>query len=136
MEVVPYLNFDGRCAEAFRFYEKVLGGKIETLMTFGGTPAESFVPPEWRDKVLHARLNIGSEALMGTDAPPDRFEQPKGYSVTLQLKDPAEAERIFRALADRATIKMPFEKTFWAEKFGMLVDRFGTPWTINCDPAA
>ena len=70
---------------------------------------------------------------MGSDAPPGRYEEPKGFSVSLQIKDPADAERIFRALAEKGTVRMPLEKTFWAQRFGMLVDRFGIPWMVNCD---
>jgi PhnB protein len=98
-----------------------------------GTPAENHVPAEWRDKIMHARLTAGGDVLMGSDAPPDRYEQPKGFSVTLQMQDPAEAERIFRELAENGTVRMPLQETFWAVRFGMLVDRFGIPWMINCE---
>jgi PhnB protein len=135
MRVNPYLVFDGQCEAAFKFYADCLGGKIEAMLTHGGSPAEAHVPPEWRDKILHARLTVGQDVLMGSDAPPGRFEPPKGFSVTIQLTDPAEAERIFRRLEDGGTVTMPIQQTFWATKFGMLVDRFGTPWMVNCQPA-
>jgi PhnB protein len=93
------------------------------------------VPPEWRKKILHARLTVNGEVLMGSDAPPDRYEEPKGFSVSLQIKDPADAERIFASLAENGAVRMPLQQTFWAARFGMLVDRFGTPWMINCDQA-
>jgi PhnB protein len=136
MQMNPYLTFNGRCEAAFRFYERCLGGKIEAMLTHAGTPAEQHVPPEWRDKILHARLTVGGEVLMGSDAPPDRYEQPKGFSVTLQIKDPAEAERIFGALMQNGTVQMPLQQTFWAARFGMLVDQFGIPWMVNCEEAA
>ena len=137
MQLNPYLLFNGQCEAAFKFYEQILGGKIEAMMTHAGTPAEKQVPPEWRDKILHARMNVGNELLMGSDAPPGRYEAPKGFSVSLQLKDVAKAERIFNALAENGKVQMPFQQTFWAVRFGMLVDRFGTPWMINCEqPAA
>jgi len=94
------------------------------------------VPPEWHDKIMHARLTVGDETLMGSDAPPGRYEAMKGFSVTLGIADPADAERIFQALAQGGTVRMPIQPTFWAQRFGMLVDRFGTPWMINCEQPA
>jgi PhnB protein len=137
MQLNPYLTFNGRCEEAFRFYEKCLGGKITAMIPHAGTPAEQHVPPEWRDKIMHTRLEIGEQILMGSDAPPGRFEQPKGFSVSLNVKNPAEAERIFQALSEKGAVQMPLQQTFWAARFGMCVDRFGTPWMVNCEqPAA
>src|SRR3989441_10202987 len=114
MQLNPYLLFNGQCAEAFKFYAQVLGGKIDGMMTHAGTPAEEHVPAEWRDKILHARLVVDDTVLMASDAPPDRYQQPKGISVSLQLKDPDKAERIFHALAEGGTVQMPIEETFWA----------------------
>src|SRR5690242_429402 len=101
MQLNPYLLFNGQCEAAFKFYEKCLSGKIEAMFTHAGSPAEAHVPAEWRNKIMHARLVVGGEVLMGSDAPPDRYEEPKGFSVSLQIKDPAEAERVFHALADK-----------------------------------
>ena len=133
MQLNPYLSFKGQCEAAFKFYERVLGGKIEAMMTFGGSPMADQTPAEWRNKIMHARLIVGDEVLMGSDAPPDRYEEMKGISVTLGVDDPGEAERIFHALAENGTVRMPIQKTFWAARFGMLVDQFGTPWMINCE---
>jgi PhnB protein len=133
MHANAYLTFDGRCEEAFRFYEKALGGKIVAMMTHEGTPMADQVPPAWRNKIIHARMSIGDTVLMGSDAPPDRYQKPQGISVTIGLTDPDQAERIFQALSEAATVQMPIQKTFWATRFGMLVDRFGTPWMINCE---
>jgi PhnB protein len=135
MQLNPYLTFGGQCEAAFRFYEKVLGGKIEAMMPHEGTPAAEHVPPEWRSKIMHARLTVGDKVLMGSDAPPAHHEPMKGFSVTLGVEDPADAERIFHALAENGTVRMPIQQTFWAARFGMLVDRFGTPWMINCERA-
>jgi len=135
MQLNPYLTFSGQCEAAFRFYEKVLGGKIEAMMPHAGTPAAEHVPPEWRSKIMHARLTVGDKVLMGSDAPPAHHEPMKGFSVTLGVEDPADAERIFHALAENGTVRMPIQQTFWAARFGMLVDRFGTPWMINCEQA-
>jgi len=98
-----------------------------------GTPAEESVPPEWRKKIVHARLVSNGMVLMGSDAPPDRYQPMKGFSVTVNTKKPAEAERIFNALADKATVAVPLGETFFAAKFAMLTDKFGTPWMIVCE---
>lgn len=134
MQFHSYLFFDGQCAEAFRFYEQVLGGKLE-MQTHGDSPIAGEVPPETHDLILHASLKVGDALLMGSDSPPEHFEKPQGFSVSIQVDDPADADRIFHALAENGTVKMPIEKTFWATRFGMLVDRFGTPWMVNCDQA-
>jgi PhnB protein len=136
MYLNPYLNFAGNCEEAFKFYEKVLGGKIVAMMSHAGTPAEGHVPPEWRSKIMHARLIVGDEILMGSDAPPEHYQAMQGFSVTLGIDDSKEAERVFHALADGGNVKMPIQQTFWATRFGMLVDKFGTPWMINCEQAS
>lgn len=136
MKMNPYLYFAGNCEEAFKFYERCLGGKIQAMMTHAGTPAEGTVPPEWKNKIIHAALSIGDQTLMASDAPPAHFSKPQGFSVSLHIEDAAEAERVFNALAEKGTINMPFEQTFWAKRFGMLVDQFGTPWMINCPPSA
>jgi PhnB protein len=136
MQFNPYLTFNGQCEAAFKFYERSLGGKIIAMMPHAGSPAEQHVPPEWRNKIMHARLTVNDQVLMGSDAPPDHYQQPKGISVALQVKNAADAERAFQALAENGTIQMPIQETFWAVRFGMLVDQFGIPWMINCEKAA
>ena len=137
MQVNPYLNFDGQCAEAFRFYAQVLGGTIEAMMTHGESPIAGEVPPGWHDRILHARLVVGDQVLLASDSPPEQYQKPQGLYVSLSIDKPADAQRIFDALAENGTVTMPFEKTFWAAGgFGMLVDRFGTPWMINCEQSA
>ena len=133
MNINPYLTFNGDCQTAFKFYEQTLGGKIEAMMPHAGTPAEQHTPPNWKDKILHARLVAKGQVLMGSDAPPDRYKKPQGLSVSLQLTDVPESERIFAALAEKGTVAMPLQQTFWAVRFGMLTDRFGIPWMINCE---
>jgi PhnB protein len=135
MQLQPYLYFNGECEAAFKWYERCLGGKIEALLMYAGSPAEQQVPAEWRNKILHARLVAGDAVLMASDAPPGRYQKPQGFSVSIQIKDPSRAESIFHALADNGTVVMPFQQTFWAARFGMLVDKFGTPWMVNCDQA-
>ena len=131
MHINPYLMFHGQCEEAFRLYERITGGKIVAMLTHEGTPAAGSVPPEWQKKIIHARLQIGQEFLMGSDAPPDHFRKPQGFSVSLTIKDPGEAERKFKALAEGGSTNMPFGKTFFAKGFGMCVDRFGIPWMVH-----
>jgi len=134
MQLNPYLSFNGQCEAAFKFYEQCLGGRIECLMPYESRPADEYpVPADWRKKILHATLRVGDQVLMGADAPPDRYQKPQGFSVTLGLKDQAEAERIFNALAEKGAVEMPLQETFWAVRFGVLTDRFGIPWTINCE---
>ena len=136
MRLNPYLNFNGQCEAAFKFYERCLGGKIEAMLTHAGTPVEEHVPAEWRNKILHARLIVGDNMLMGSDAPPDHYETPKGISVSIHIADTADAERVFHALAENGIVTLPIQQTFWAARFGMLVDQFGIPWMINCEGAA
>ena len=132
-QISPYLVFNGQCEAAFKFYEKCLGGKIEATFTFGDSPMSQEVPADWRNKIMHARMTVGDTVLMGSDATPDRYEEPKGFSMSVGTKDPAEAERMFNELAAGGKVQMPLEKTFWALKFGTLVDRFGIAWMINCE---
>lgn len=133
MRVSPYVMFNGQCREALKFYEQLLGAKILFSMTFGESPAKEQMPPETYDLIIHATLSIGDQLLMASDAPPDRYEAPRGVYISLHLNDIAEGERIFRALSEGGKVQMPFEKTFWAERFGMCVDRFGVPWMVNCE---
>src|SRR2546430_74787 len=133
MQLNPTLTFKGQCEAAFKFYEQCFGGKIQTMMTWGGSPMADKVPSEWRHKIIHATLTGGETSLRGSDAPPDRYEEQRGFSVTIQVKDPPEAARIFKALAENGTVQMPFQQTFWSAGFGMCVDRFGIPWMENTE---
>ena len=133
MQMTPYLSFAGDCEAAFKFYQQCLGGKIGEIFRYGGTPMANQVPSDWSDKVMHGSLRLGGQVLMGGDVAPDRYEVPKGFSLSIQIKSAADAERIFHELARDGDVVVPLEKTFWAERFGMLVDRFGIPWLINCE---
>jgi PhnB protein len=135
MQLNPYLFFNGNCADAFKFYEKCLGGKIVTMMTHEGTPAAEQVPANWREKIIHARMTVGDQVLMGSDAPPDRYAPMKGFGVSFAVDSPADAERIFKALSEKGAVGMPMQQTFFAVRFGMVVDQFGTPWMITCEAA-
>jgi PhnB protein len=131
MMLSPYLFFDSNCEAAFKFYEKTLGGKIEMMLRNEEGPPEMASPPERKHKIMHARMTIGDQVLMASDAPPDHFHKPQGFSVSLTVKDPAEAERKFKALAEGGSVNMPFGKTFFSKGFGMCSDQFGIPWMVN-----
>ena len=133
MQINPYLGFDGQCEKAFEFYEQVLGGKITFKMTWGEMPGADQFPAETQKRIMHATLSVGDQVLMGADAPPDRYKQPTGLNVSIHMKDKAEGERIFNALAENGNVTMPFEQTFWSPGFGMCVDQFGIPWMVNTE---
>jgi PhnB protein len=135
MQLNPYLLFNGQCEEAFKFYEKLLGGKIEAITTHEETPAANSVPAEWRKKIIHARMTVAGQLLMGSDMASEHPEKPQGFSINISVNDPGEGKRIFDALAENGTVKMPYGETFWAKGFGMLDDRFGIPWMVNCEKA-
>jgi PhnB protein len=131
--MTTYLTFKGDCEAAFGFYQQCLDGTLGGVFRYAGTPYADQVPADWQDKVMHASLTLGHQTLMGADVAPERYEAPKGFSLSLQMSRAADAERIFDQLSAGGTIKTPLEKTFWAERFGVLVDRFGITWLINCD---
>ena len=128
MKMLTYVNFPGKCAEAFRFYEKHLGGKIGMMMTHGEAPDQSNVKPELKDAVLHARLSIGETELVGADIP--NAQPMRSAYLSLIVDRDAEAERIFSALSDGGEVFMPMQETFFATRFGQLRDRFGINWMI------
>ena len=128
-----YLSFNGNCAEAMRFYEHALESRLEILMTNGASPMASMCPAESHDRILHARLALpGGGLLMAGDCPTHLpYEGIKGVAFALNYDTTPEAERAFRALSEGGTITMPLQPAFWAKTWGMLVDKFGTPWIIN-----
>ena len=133
MKMNPYLSFNGDCEAAFKFYQQHLGAQLGEIFRYRGTPLADQVPADWLDKVMHGSLTIGNQVLMGGDVAPDRYEEPKGFSLSLHLKSTADAKRLFRELSTGGRVVVPLERTFWAPLFGMLVDRFGIPWLINCE---
>ena len=128
MKLNTYVNFSGKCAEAFRFYEQHLGATITMLMTHGQAPDQSSVKPEWKDAVLHARLSVGGTELMGADIP--NAQPMRSAYLSLNVESDTEAERIFSALSDGGEVFMPMQETFFATRFGQLRDRFGLNWMI------
>jgi PhnB protein len=133
MQINPYLSFKGDCEAAFTFYEQCLGGQLGAIFRYAGTSLVDQVPAGWQDKVMHGSVTVGEQVLMGADVAPNGYEAPKGFSLSIQIQSTTEAERIFRELGKDGTVVIPLEKTFWAARFGMLVDRFGIPWQINCE---
>jgi len=135
MKITTYLTFKGQCAEAFAFYAETLGGEIIFSQTFGESPMKDMFPGD-EDLIMHATLHIGDQEIMGADAPPSRYTKPAGFGVTIASSDLARIERIFNAFADGGEVDMPLQETFWAPKFGIVTDRFGTPWMLNGETPA
>ena len=136
MKLSPHLSYDGRCEEALKFYEKCLGGKTAFLKTYADSPMAKMVPAEWGRKVIHATFMVGDQVIGAADAPPPHYQKPQGFAVTIDVDEPAEAERAVKALSEKGAVTMPLQETFWARRFGMVVDRFGIPWMINCGKPA
>lgn len=132
MKLNPYLSFDGRCQSALEFYAKILGGKILMSMTWGESPMGKDMPPGWENKIIHATLVVAGQTVGASDAPPGYYQKPQGFNVTLDFDKPEEAERIFKLLSEKGAVTMPLQETFWARRFAMFTDQFGTPWMINC----
>ena len=134
MHINAYLCFNGTCREAFDFYAKTMGGKIEMTMMHKDAPkdAQGPCPPEpgMENWVLHARMRIGETLIMASDAPAPHYQKPQGTCLSLNVSSAAEADRIFTALTPGGQIMMPIQETFYAHRFGMVTDRFGTPWMV------
>ncbi|HEU5468401.1 MAG TPA: VOC family protein [Steroidobacteraceae bacterium] len=131
-QLEPYLFFDGNCAEAMRFYEKALGGKLEMMMKASEAPAQEGCPGANPDAVMHACVTIEGRHLMASDwMAPDPYPGIKGVSISLTYPSVEEAERKFKALSAGGKVNMPLEKTFWVESFGMLTDKYGANWMIS-----
>lgn len=130
MKLHTYLNYGGTCRQAFEFYAEHLGGRITMLTTHREQPNADQVPKGWENAVLHARIELGGSVLMGADVPPDRFQPMRSAYMTLVLDSVGEAERVYALLTEGGQIFMPMEETFFAERFAMLRDRFGTSWML------
>jgi PhnB protein len=130
VQLHTYLNYGGNCEEAFKFYEKHLGGNITMMMRHGEQPGGSSAPPNWAHAILHARMNLGETELLGADIPPDRFQPIRSAYLSLTLGSDEEADRVFALLSDGGQIFMPMQETFYASRFAMLRDKFGTSWML------
>ena len=140
MKIVTSLSFRGECREAFEFYAKVLGGEITAAMTYGDGPPHLPIGPESKDLLMHCWLQVGDQAIMGSDSPPEFAPPPdqlkNGFDVTLHTDDVAEGRRWYDALSEGGQPTMPFGETFWSAGFGMTVDKYGVPWMVNVTPSA
>ena len=130
MKLHTYLNYGGNCAAAFRFYQEHLGGKINMMMTYAEMPSTENAPPMPKDAIVHASMQVGGTRIMGSDVPGDRFQPMRSVYLSLSVDSDAEAERIYKLLANGGEIFMPMQDTFFATRFGMLRDKFGTSWMI------
>jgi PhnB protein len=135
MQINIHLVFCGQCDAAFRFYERVLGGKIVNILAYGNSPMAEQVPPGWREKIVHGTFAVGGTVLAGADFLPDQYVKPQGFYVLLSVDDAMDAERIFSALAENGEVHMAIQQTFWSSRFGVLTDKFGIPWEISCEQA-
>ncbi len=130
MQLHTYLNYGGNCEAAFRFYVQHLGATLTMLMRHGEQPGGSHMPEHWHDKVLHAALDLGGTQLTGADIPPERFQPIRSAYLTLTFDDSNEADRIYALLSEGGQVFMPLDETFFAHRFAMLRDRFGTSWML------
>jgi PhnB protein len=133
LEVSAYLSFKGECEAAFKFYEEVLGAEPGLLFRYADSPMADVLPEGWGSKIMHGSVRVGGKLIEGADAPPDRYERPQGFSLSLNVPEVNEAERLFERLGKGGRVRYPIAKTFWSARFGMVVDRFGIPWMINCE---
>jgi PhnB protein len=133
MNLNPYLNFDSNCEEAFNFYAKVLGGKIVAMIRTSDTPMKGQGQADRQHKIMHARMMVGDTILMGSDAAPEYYQKAQGLTVTLNIPDAAEAERVYAELSAGGTVQMAIQETFWATRFATFADKYGTPWMVNCE---
>jgi PhnB protein len=131
MRVSPHLTFDGQCKSAFLAYQRILRGNIVTMLTYGESPMASHVDKRWHERIVHATLALDDIELTGADAFPQGYTKPQGFFVTLTFDGRDEAEAVFEALSDQGEVHLPFEETFWSPGYGVVTDRFGTPWEVN-----
>lgn len=136
MSISPHLCFNGQCEEAFRAYQRILGGEIITMLSYGDSPMAKQVKTQWHNLIIHATLKLNDGELLGADLFPGDYESPRGFFVTVAIHDPGTGKQVFEDLAEGGGIIMPFQETFWSSGFGVLADRFGIPWEINCSQPA
>jgi PhnB protein len=131
MRISPHLCFDGQCREAMQFYQRILGGTIQTMLTYGESPMASSTDPRWHERIVHATLVLDEIELTGVDVISGPYHRPQGFFITLTVDGVARAQDVFNSLAEGGSIQVPFASTFWSPGFGVLVDRFSIPWEIN-----
>ena len=130
------LSFNGNCAEALRFYERTLPGRILFELRWGESPLARDAPPEWSTKICHSTLVVGNTTFHGVDVLPGTYESPGGFSIVLGIDDLEESDRLFRSFAEKGQVCVALQETFWARRYGKVVDQFGIAWEINCGPPA
>jgi PhnB protein len=130
MQLITHLSFNGECEAAFKLYAACLEGEITTLLKYSDSPTP--YSPDSADKIFHATLKIGDQSLTGVDVTGNLYEKPRGFAVQLNISDMTKAQNIFAAFAEGGVVHMTIQPTSWAEGYGMVTDRFGTPWEINC----
>jgi PhnB protein len=126
-----YLFFDGNCAEAMRFYHRVLGGEMQKMMTYAESPEPEQCAPATADRIMHACIVLEGRMLMASDCQPGQYQPPQGFALSLSYKTADEARRVFDQLANGGQVLMPMAETFWVDIFGMVKDRFGIPWMVG-----
>jgi PhnB protein len=131
MRISPHLCFDGQCRAAFAFYQQILGGTIQTMLSYGESPMSAQVEAQWHDRIVHASLQFGEVELSGIDLLPKDYRKPEGFSVTLTIDGVERANQVFVALAEGGKVRVPFQKAFWSPGFGVVIDRFAIPWEVN-----
>jgi PhnB protein len=131
MHISPHLCFDGQCRTASAAYQQILGGTIQTMLTYGESPMAAQVEPLWHDRILHATLQFGDIELTGVDLLPADYRKPQGFFVTLTMEGATRASRVFASLAEGGEVRFPFQPTFWSPGFGVVIDRFAIPWEIS-----
>jgi len=131
MRFSPHLCFNGQCREAMHFYQRLLGGTIETMLTYGETPMARSTDQRWHDRIVHATLLLDGFELTGVDMLPGQYQHPQGFFVTLALDDMARAKEIFDALSAEGSVQVPFQETFWSPGFGVVIDQYDVPWEVN-----
>ncbi|HZU96891.1 MAG TPA: VOC family protein [Planctomycetota bacterium] len=127
----PHLSFDGDCKAAFTFYQRCLGGQVSFALTYGESTLAGQVPRAFHGKILHATFTLGDQVLTGADVLPGDYGKPRGSWIMLHLAQAAEADRVFDAFATKGEVELAIAPTFWASRFGMVKDRFGTPWIVQ-----
>ncbi|SHN28452.1 VOC family protein [Gracilibacillus kekensis] len=133
MRITPYISFDGKCEEAFLEYQRIFGGKIVTMLKYRDSPMVKEVDPDSHNRIIHASLQINDFILAGADTLHGNYKKPQGVFVILNFPEQLTAKKVFDSLSDGGEVLLPFEETFWSTGYGILVDRFGVPWKINCD---
>ena len=135
MKINPHIAFNGQCRAAFEFYQRCLNARIVTMISYGDSPMADQTPPELRGQILHATLALGDQVIFGADVAAEHYRAPQGFHLALGTSDPDEAERLFRDLSEGGKVDLPLQQTFWAVRFGVLTDRFGISWEVNCEQA-